>query len=256
MAESSEDEGGIPTSDLASTLKKVKSKINKIKGMHELKAKTRARSKVKTLEEMTEALKEKGIDVNEASLATRSKSRRTIASLEEAQDKKAKAELGGDDTSEDDSDLDSDEEMKEAEAETRGRKGRDKASKSAKKVKLGKRRAEHDADEAMDDEENEDDIAMAVRGSLGKQKRSMTPAQRKISVKKILRDRTASRREGSEPKRLDYKIVPEEQIRLAKKINSVWKHKLQRSEADREVNVKRPKHLFAGKMSNGKKDYR
>ena len=50
--------------------------------------------------------------------------------------------------------------------------------------------------------------------------------------------------------------MPEEHVRLAKKINSMWKHKIQRTEADREVNVKRPKHLFAGKMSNGKKDYR
>lgn len=101
-----------------------------------------------------------------------------------------------------------------------------------------------------------DDIEQGVRGSLGKNRRSMTPKQRKISVKKTLRDRSASRREGSEPKRLDYKIVPEEQVRLAKKINSMWKHKIQRSEADREVTVKRPKHLYAGKMSNGKKDWR
>lgn len=35
----------------------------------------------------------------------------------------------------------------------------------------------------------------------------------------MVRDRTASRREGSKPKRLDYKPVPEEHIRLAKKIN-------------------------------------
>ena len=84
----------------------------------------------------------------------------------------------------------------------------------------------------------------------------MTPAQRKISAQKILRDRSASRREGSQPKRLDYKLVPEEQIRLAKKINAVFNHKLQKDEADRKVTVKRPKHLFAGKMSNGKKDYR
>lgn len=49
-----------------------------------------------------------------------------------------------------------------------------------------------------------------IRGSKGKNARSMTPSQRKISVQKTLRDRTASRREGSEPKRLDYKLVPEE----------------------------------------------
>ena len=51
-------------------------------------------------------------------------------------------------------------------------------------------------------------------------------------------------------------MVPEEQIRLAKKINSMWKHKIQRSEADREVTVKKPKHLFAGKMSNGTRNHR
>ena len=109
-----------------------------------------------------------------------------------------------------------------------------------------------------DDSEESDhaDIERNVRGSLGKLNRSMTPAQRKISVQKTLRDKTADRREGSQPKRLDYKPVPEEHVRLAKKINAVFKHKIQRSEADREITTKKPKHLFAGKMSNGKKDYR
>jgi hypothetical protein len=51
----------------------------------------------------------------------------------------------------------------------------------------------------MDEDENADDIDMAVRGSLGKQRRSMTPAQRKLSVQKILRERSGSRREGNEP---------------------------------------------------------
>jgi len=60
------------------------------------------------------------------------------------------------------------------------------------------------------DDVSEGGIDKDVRGSLGKTKRSMTPAQRHISVKKELRDRTASRREGNEPQRLDYKIVPEE----------------------------------------------
>lgn len=79
----------------------------------------------------------------------------------------------------------------------------------------------------MDDSgEDENKISKSVRGSLGKQKRNLTPSQRKVSVQKILRDRTASRREGSEPKRLDYKPVPEEHVRLAKKINATWKHKL------------------------------
>ena len=78
----------------------------------------------------------------------------------------------------------------------------------------------------MSGDVSEGGIEKNVRGSLGKSKRSMTPAQRKISVQKELRDRTASRREGTEPQRLDYKLVPEEHIRLAKKINSVWRHKI------------------------------
>lgn len=65
---------------------------------------------------------------------------------------------------------------------------------------------------------DENTMSKNVRGSLGKINRSMTPSQRKISVKKLIRDRTASRREGSEPKRLEYKPVPESHIRLAKKI--------------------------------------
>lgn len=108
----------------------------------------------------------------------------------------------------------------------------------------------------MNSDDDDEGIRKEIRGSKGKLNRSMTPSQRKISAKKIIRDRTASRREGSTPQRLDFKPVPEEHVRLAKKINSVFKHKINRSEADREVNVKRPKHLYAGKMSNGKKDYR
>jgi hypothetical protein len=107
--------------------------------------------------------------------------------------------------------------------------------------------------ESSDDDKK---IDVDVRGSKGKSARKMTVSQRKVSVHKILRERSQSRREGSEPKRLDYKIVPEEQVRLAKKINSVFRHKIQRSEADREITVKKPKHLFAGKMSNGSRDWR
>jgi len=62
----------------------------------------------------------------------------------------------------------------------------------------------------MGSDDEDHGISKHIRGSLGKMNRSMTPAQRKISAKKILRDRTASRREGSKPERLAYKIVPEE----------------------------------------------
>ena len=51
--------------------------------------------------------------------------------------------------------------------------------------------------------------------------------------------------------------MPEEQVRLAKKISGVWKHKIQKDEADRKVTVKKPKHLYAGKVdSTGKRDRR
>jgi len=93
---------------------------------------------------------------------------------------------------------------------------------------LGKRSRKDDhGDVVMESEsDGERHIDRDVRGSMGKNARSMTPSQRKISVKKLLRDRSDSRREGNEPQRLDYKLVPEEQIRLAKKINSVWRHKI------------------------------
>ena len=113
-----------------------------------------------------------------------------------------------------------DEDMREQEGKKRGRKGKDE-EKAAKKL-LGKRRRGADSDEDMDgDGDDLNDLERNIRGSLGKNRKSMTPSQRKISVQKTLRDRTASRREGSNPKRLDYKPVPEEHIRLAKKINKM-----------------------------------
>ena len=79
----------------------------------------------------------------------------------------------------------------------------------------------------------------------------MTPAQRKLSAQKLIRSKTKDRREGTEPKRLPYKLVPEEQIRLAKKINKRWKNSIHATESDRHISVKKPKHLFAGKMDGG-----
>lgn len=253
MADESTDEDGITKADLDECIKKVKGKITIIKHRSKMKSKQRAHSRIRDLSEMTEGLKERGIDVNEENLASRVKNTRRIADLEAAADKKAKEALGIEDDSDDDSDdVDGDKKLKDEEGEKRGRKGRDTEK---KKSLLGKRKRDADSDEEMASDDS-NDIDQTVRGSLGKNRKSMTPAQRKISVKKTLRERTASRREGSEPKRLEYKLVPEEQVRLAKKINSMWKHKIQRNEADREVTVKRPKHLYAGKMSNGKKDWR
>lgn len=141
MGESS-DEGGISAKDLAAAVKKVRGKINIIKQRSLLKSKTRAVSKIKKLDEMTEELEKRGIDVNKESLASRVKNIKRIGELEENQQKKARAELGISDDSDDDSDdLMSDEELKKDEGEKRGRKDRrekERKSSAPKKV-LGKR---------------------------------------------------------------------------------------------------------------------
>lgn len=65
------------------------------------------------------------------------------------------------------------------------------------------------------------------------------------------------RREGSVPQPHPTRVVPEEQIRLAKKINrKVFKHVMNINEADHHIPIKKPKHLFTGKRSNGKADRR
>lgn len=262
-AESSSDEDGITADDLHQAVKKVRDKIGIIKMEHTLKSKRRARSKSVKLDEMTEKLKAKGIDVNETSLATRAKKRKTLGEHEDDLDAKAKAALGEFyDSDDDDEDLVSDEEVKQAERDKRGRKRtRDDSDEDmddgAGKVKLGKRRRTADADIAMDSSDDEDEtVPKGLRTSRSRRNMRMTPEQRKISAQKSLRDRSASRREGTKPQRLTYKPVPDDHIRLAKKINADFKHKIQRTEADREVNVKRPKHLYAGKMSNGTRDWR
>lgn len=137
--------------------------------------------------------------------------------MEAAQDKKAKEQLGlSSDSDDSDGSLDDDEVMKIEEGEKRGRKTRaemrsESRGESSKKKILGKRSRKSDPeDAAMSNSDDEGHIERGIRGSMGKNARSMTPSQRKISVKKILRDRSGSRREGNEPERLDYKLVPEE----------------------------------------------
>ena len=84
----------------------------------------------------------------------------------------------------------------------------------------------------------------------------MTPAQLKIKAQSKLRSMSKGRREGSVPQPHPTRVVPEEQIRLAKKINKKFKHSVNINEADRSISIKKPKHLFSGKMSNGKRDRR
>lgn len=116
---------------------------------------------------MTDELKNKGLVVDKESLAQRVKNRRTIKSLEDAQDKKFKEQLGISDNSDDDQDLEVDQQLKMDEGDRRGR--------SDKKKLLGKRSRNQDSDdEMMSDDADPNDIDMRVRGSLGKSKRSLT----------------------------------------------------------------------------------
>lgn len=149
---------------------------------------------------MTEEMEAKGINVNKESLATRVRNVRRIGSLEAAADANAKAALGGDNSDDEDQEIMDDDEVRNKEGEERGRKGRKDEEKKAKKM-LGKRGRAGGDDEDMDSDDNEEDLEKImdrnIRGSLGKDRKSMTPVQRKISVQKMVRDRTASRREGS-----------------------------------------------------------
>lgn len=169
----------------------------------------------------------KGLEVNKETLKTRSKSRKTIAELEKAADERAKKIL---DDSDSDGDVMADALVASEEQKERGRKR--------------KRNKSVDSDDYMDVDEQR-----TKPKSSGK--RSMTPAQRKVTAEKMVRSKTAERREGSEPKRLPYKPVPEEHIRLAKKINKRFKHTVNINEADRSIQTKKPKWLLAGKMDGG-----
>jgi hypothetical protein len=188
-----------------------------------MKSKLKARRKIVKASTLIEHFESKGIEVDGDAIRARSKSRRSIKDLEDKQDKLAKQALDSDD----EGDVVMDDKLAAKESELRGRKRR------------------RNEDVSMDGEDK------PMKGA-----RSMTPAQRKISMNKMIRSKTQERREGSEPKRLPYKLVPEEQIRLAKKIVRKFKHTENINEADRSIATKRPKHLFAGKMSNGTRNKR
>ena len=89
-----------------------------------MKAKRRARSKIRNLDDMTQDLVSKGIDVNKDSLATRVRNPRRIGDLEGGLDKKAKDMLGDSSDDADDEVLD-DEELRDEEQKYRGRRGRE-----------------------------------------------------------------------------------------------------------------------------------
>ena len=227
------DEDGIGMEELKQSLAEVRSKKAIFKQRHKLKGKLVVSQKKAKVNDMIDHFESIGVAVNKESLRSRSKTRRGIADLEGALDRRDNAILGD---SDDENEMPiEDDDLAAKEAETRGRKR--------------KRDRSVNPDDYMDVDEDGDDGAPAG-------KRSMTPAQRTTSAKKIIRSKTKERREGSEPKRLPYKLVPEEQIRLAKKINKRFKNTVQVNEADRHIGVKRPKHLFAGKMNNGTRNKR
>ena len=181
------DEDGIGMEELKQSLAEVRSKKAIFKQRHKLKGKLVVSQKKAKVNDMIDHFESIGVAVNKESLRSRSKTRRGIADLEGALDRRDNAILGD---SDDENEMPiEDDDLAAKEAETRGRKR--------------KRDRSVNPDDYMDVDEDGDDGAPAG-------KRSMTPAQRTTSAKKIIRSKTKERREGSEPKRLPYKLVPEE----------------------------------------------
>jgi nucleolar GTP-binding protein len=111
---------------------------------------------------------------------------------------------------------------------------------------------------SMSDDDDEESKRGGSKKTAGSKKmaRSMTPAQLKIHTQSKLRSMSKGRREGSVPQPHPTRVVPEEHIRLAKKINKRFKHSVNVNEADRTISVKKPKHLYSGKRGIGKNDRR
>ena len=225
--EDSEDSEGVTEEDLKRSLKEVRSKKAILKLQHKMKKNLRARSKNKKLEDLEEHLEKKGIEANIDNIRNRIKQRKSIKELEANQDKLNKKAF-------EDSDDSSDEKMLQ-DGDRRGRK---------------RKRSVSDSDEEMKDSRG------PSKKSEAKENRSMTPMQLKIRSQSKLRSMSQGRREGSKPQYHPTRVVPEEHIRLAKKINKRFKHSINVNEADRVISVKKPKHLYSGKRGIGKNDRR
>ena len=225
--EDSEDSDGVTEEDLKRSLKEVRSKKAILKLQHKMKKNLRARSKNKKLEDLEEHLEKKGIEANIDNIRNRIKQRKSIKELEANQDKLNKKAF-------EDSDDSGDEKMLQ-DGDRRGRK---------------RKRSVSDSDEEMKDSRG------PSKKSEAKENRSMTPMQLKIRSQSKLRSMSQGRREGSKPQYHPTRVVPEEHIRLAKKINKRFKHSINVNEADRVISVKKPKHLYSGKRGIGKNDRR
>jgi len=217
----SENSDDVDMEMLETSLKSVRGKKAILKERHKIKSglggKLQVKPKNMKLSEIAEKMQAKGFDVTKDALRSRSKSRRTLGDLEEAQDKLAKVAL----------DLSSDDDVIEDDKELATQEQKDRI---ANKMKRRREKSIDPKDYASDDEKMDG-------GDKQSQGRSLTTAkERKISVTKMIRSKSVGRREGSVPPRLPYKIVTEKSIALAKKINKrVFKHSVNISESDRVI---------------------
>ena len=225
LMDDEDDDEEVTETELRNALKEVRHKKALFKLEHKMKKNLRARSKNKKLEDLEEHLENKGIHANIESLRQRVKKRKTIGELEGNQDRLQKRAFAGQ----------SDDEEMEVD-EGRGRK---------------RKRSMSD-----DDDDEESKRGESKKSANSKKVRSMTPAQLKIHTQSKLRSMSKGRREGSVPQPHYTRVVPEEQLRLAKKINKRFKHSINVNEADRTISVKKPKHLYSGKRGIGKNDRR
>jgi len=238
VMDTNEDESGITMPELRMSLKEVRNKKCLAKMNHKLKIKNKVVKKTISLTQMEEDLKSKGFDVNTESLRSRSKVRRGIKEIEEGRDRVTRLAL------EDDSDggeviKDDDIAMDEA-----GRRGR----------KTDKKRLRGDVDGSDDGVDDSKLNGIKVK----KNGRSLTTQERHLSAKSRHRTLTAERREGTVPKRLPSKPVPDAHVRLAQKIEKkVFRTNIFVTTADRHQTAAKPKHLFTGKVDvAGKRDRR
>ena len=141
------NEFGVTEDDLQNALKEVRGKKAILKMQHKLKKNQRAKSKNKNIKDLEEHLDKLGLNPNKESLEKRVKKRRTLANLEDNQDKLAK-KIKDDESADDNAPVNE---------ERTGRKR--------------KRSLSDDSDDDMDEEE---------KGSVKQKKvRSLTPVQLK-----------------------------------------------------------------------------
>jgi nucleolar GTP-binding protein len=227
LMESEEEEEGLTSGDMKRSLKEVRGKKTILKMQHKLKRNLRAKSKNRDLADMEAHLESKGISVNKESLRNRIKSRKTLGDLEGNLDKGAKKALP-----------ESDEEIKEGD-----RVGR-------------KRKRSYSPDDGYMEVDQGNKTKKSTDNKSARTVKDYNPKQLKIRSQSRLRSMSQSRREGSVPQRHPTRMVSEESVRLAKKINKRFKHSININEADRVVTTAKPRHLYSGKRSNGTKDYR